>query len=54
MAVIKGLIRKMKGSVGDFTFSREQRQTIVKEKITDTTNRRSTPMELSFGQVERE
>lgn len=42
MAILKGLIRKMRGSAGDFTFSQNQGRTIVSEKITATTNRRSS------------
>ncbi|MCQ2343619.1 MAG: hypothetical protein MJ002_01705 [Paludibacteraceae bacterium] len=42
MAVLKGLIRKMRGSAGDFTFSKKQGRTIVSEKISATTNRRTS------------
>lgn len=42
MAVLKGLIRKMRGSAGDFTFSQNQGRTIVSEKISATTNRRTS------------
>lgn len=42
MAILKGLIRKMSGSAGDFTFSQNQGRTIVSEKITATTNRKTS------------
>ncbi|MCQ2262626.1 MAG: hypothetical protein MJZ42_05665 [Bacteroidales bacterium] len=41
MAILEGLIRKMSGSAGDFTFSQNQGRTIVSEKVTHTTNRRT-------------
>ncbi len=37
MAILKGLISKLKGSAGDFTFRNSQGRTIVSEKITETT-----------------
>lgn len=42
MAILKGLIRKLKGSAGDFTFRNRQGRTIVSEKITETTDRKSS------------
>ena len=41
MAILTGLIRKMSGSVGDFTFSQNQGRTIVSEKTTNYTDRRT-------------
>lgn len=42
MAILNGLIRKMSGSVGDFTFSHSGGRTIVSEKITSTTDRKTS------------
>ena len=42
MAILKGLIRKLKGSAGDFTFRNSQGRTIVSEKITETTDRKTS------------
>ncbi len=41
MAILKGLIRKLKGSAGDLTFKTLNGQTVVSEKVTSTTNRRT-------------
>lgn len=41
MAIITGFIRKIRGSAGDFTFSKSQGRTIVSEKITSTTDRKT-------------
>ena len=41
MAIINGIIRKMAGSVGDFTFKQLNGQTIVSEKVTQVHNPRT-------------
>ena len=41
MAQLEGLIRKMNGSVGDFTFKQVKGQTIVSEKVTHIANPRT-------------
>ena len=41
MAIINGIIRKMAGSVGDFTFKQLNGQTIVSEKVTNVHNPRT-------------
>ena len=41
MAIINGIIRKMAGSVGDFTFKQLNGQTVVSEKVTNMRNPRS-------------
>lgn len=41
MSILNGLIRKMSGSVGDFTFKRVNGQTVVSEKVTEITNPRT-------------
>ena len=41
MAELKGLISKMTGSAGQFTFKRVNGKTVVSEKIASTTNTRS-------------
>ena len=41
MAHLEGLIRKMNGSVGDFTFKQVKGQTIVSEKVTHIANPRT-------------
>ena len=38
MAILKGLIRKMRGSIGDFTFRKNDSRTVVSEKTTDVSN----------------
>ena len=42
MARLSGLIRKMSGSAGDFTFKRSGGETVVSEKVTDVKNVRSS------------
>ena len=42
MAILKGLIHKMKGSAGDLTFKTVAGRTVVSEKVTKTTNRRTS------------
>ena len=41
MAILNGLIRKMSGSTGDFTFKQLNGQTVVSEKVTQMRNPRS-------------
>jgi hypothetical protein len=42
MAILNGLIRKMSGSTGDFTFKQLNGQTVVSEKVTQMRNPRSS------------
>ncbi len=42
MAILNGLIRKMSGSTGDFTFKQLNGQTVVSEKVTQVRNPRSS------------
>ena len=42
MAILNGLIRKMSGSTGDFTFKQLNGQTVVSEKITQMRNPRTS------------
>jgi len=42
MAILEGNLRKMRGTAGEFTFSKNQRRTIVSGKITSTTNRKTS------------
>lgn len=42
MAILNGLIRKMTGSVGDFTFKKQAGRTIVSEKNVNVTNPHTT------------
>ena len=42
MAILKGLIRKLNGSAGDFTFKQMNGQTIVSEKVTNVKNTRTS------------
>ena len=41
MAILNGLIRKMSGSTGDFTFKQLNGQTVVSEKVTQMRNPRT-------------
>lgn len=41
MAILKGLIRKLNGSAGDFTFKQVNGQTVVSEKVTTVKNART-------------
>ena len=54
MAILKGLIRRMSGSAGDFTFSQIQGRTIVSEKITATTDRKTSAQQrvrMKWGNI---
>ena len=42
MAILNGLIRKMSGSTGDFTFKQLNGQTVVSEKVTQVRNPRTS------------
>lgn len=42
MAILNGLIRKMSGSTGDFTFKQLNGQTVVSEKVTQMRNPRTS------------
>ena len=42
MAQVAGILSKMTGSAGQFTFKRISGKTIVSEKVTTTTNTRTT------------
>ena len=51
---MKGLIRRMSGSAGDFTFSQVQGRTIVSEKITATTDRKTSAQQrvrMKWGNI---
>ena len=54
MAILNGLIRRMSGSAGDFTFSQVQGRTIVSEKITATTDRKTAAQQrvrMKWGNI---
>ncbi|MBP5507181.1 MAG: hypothetical protein J6Y23_04965, partial [Prevotella sp.] len=41
MAILNGVVRKMKGSMGNLTFKQVKGQTIVSEKVTELANPRT-------------